>query len=170
MVTRKVSPSTKTRAVNEVLHGQPISNVARKYGVNRTSLYRWLEISRGAIRLRLGTTAPAPSGQTEVRHLEKKIVALELKLERKNEQIKTLRKSARKKNEPDSRPQKCPECGCEKIYKSGTYHHPLSKIIPPEVYFEKKIPVKRFVCPSCRNSISLGFPDNLSYWLRTRRK
>jgi transposase-like protein len=163
----KISQSTKYQAVCEVLAGGKISDVARRHGVDRSTVYRWVKLARAAIRDGLKSAGRRrPRQQSLCRDLARKTVLLQRRLEKKSVLVTTLRKELRKKSGPDPRPDRCPKCGCEKVYKNGLYNQPLSKVIPPEVYFAQKVPVKRFVCASCHNSINLDLPAILYHWLK----
>ncbi|MDP8236223.1 MAG: helix-turn-helix domain-containing protein [Candidatus Erginobacter occultus] len=167
----KISQSIKYQAVREVLGGAGISAVARKYGVNRSSIYRWVELSRKAIRQSLKShRRKTQDNQLARGKLERQLESLQRKLKKKAALVKELRRESRRKTGSDPRPARCPKCGCEKIYKNGLYLQPLSKVIPPEVYFAEKIPVKRFVCASCNNSINLDLPGILHHWLKRSSK
>jgi transposase-like protein len=167
VMSAKISQATRYQAVCEVLAGGKISDVARRHGVNRATVYRWVKLGRAAIHDGLGSSCrQMPREKRLRRDLERKTALLQRRLEKKSALIKDLRKEVRKKSGPDPRPERCPKCGCEKIYKNGLYLQPLSKVIPPEVYFSRKIPVKRFVCASCHNSINLDLPGILYHWLK----
>ena len=156
---KKITAATRVKAVREVLAGRKISEVAESYSVNRSSVCRWLKKSQEAIVKSLQPHSRGPKKNAhQVVRLKEKVTDLKKLLRARNKRISLLEKKLDEVETYDPRPAFCPECGCEKLYKNGTYRIPLSKIIPPEEYFNKKIPVKRFICPACNNPTFLDYP------------
>lgn len=169
MCFNNISEKTKIMAVSDALAGETISAVARKYGINRTSVYRWMEIAQGAIRKSLRNKKRGPKGNGDDR-LKKKIASLEKSLRKKDKETKLLRNQQDKSKVCDPRPESCSNCGCEKLYKNGTFSLSLKKIIPSQQYYHKKIPVQRFICPACQTTTHLENPRILYHWLINQKK
>jgi len=156
---KKITAETRIAAVREVLAGRKISEVAESYSVNRTSIYRWLNKSQEAIRESLQPPGHRPKKNGHrIAGLKERVTDLKKLLRARDKRISLLEKKLDEIEIYDPRPARCPKCGCEKLYKNGTYRMSVSKIIPPEEYFNKKISVKRFICPACNNSTFLKYP------------
>jgi len=71
-------------------------------------------------------------------------------LEEKERQIYLLEKKLGPQRD-DSKPVRCPNCGCEKVYRNGTYK------VKPKRFFDnlkagKEELIQRFFCPYCGKS------------------
>ena len=172
MAYHKVTANIKSKAVLDVMGERSVSSVAKKYQVSRASLSRWVEIAGVAI---VESFAGQSSEQRElIRGLKARITKkerligkLEGELEKKNKEIGRLR-SAVKDIKDIARPEKCEQCGCEKIYKNGYYkittdyfREHMAKVKDKK----KKINIQHFICAACGESICVVDPLNNTFCL-----
>jgi len=159
---RSISIKERVLIVCQVVAGQKIQRVARKYGVSKPSVYAWTQKALDTLEqtLKPGRRGPKfKKGKVDakdkvVEEQKEKIAKLEDIISEKEKQIKNLKGKMNLQKNSLPRPSKCPHCGFEKIYKNGTYK------IKPERFFEQlkkdkeiEITVQQFICPYCRSSV-----------------
>jgi len=133
----------------------------RKTEVHRSSVYIWKEKAlephkRGPKFKRLQKTP-----EEKIRNLREEMERLRGYLEEKEKQIHLLREKLEPQRD-DSKPVRCPNCGCEKVYRNGTYE------IRPKGFFDnlkarKEELIQRFICPYCGKSFHIkkqSFPHS----------
>ena len=160
---KAISIKEKILIVCQVISGEKIQTIARKYKVSRPSVYAWTQKALGILEqaLKPGKRGPkCKKGKVDakdetIEEQKMKIEELDDITSEKEKQIKNLRNKIALQKNSLLRPSKCPHCGFEKIYKNGTYK------IKPERLFEglKKdkgieITVQQFICPYCRSSVN----------------
>ena len=165
----------KYPAVHEVLGGKKIAPTARKYGVHRDSLREWTKRAKKAIKEVLEPEKRGPKfKKPRVDPNLKRIEKLNEILERREVRIRELEgllgqcEEREKKKEP--RPKQCKKCGCQKIYKNGTY---LAK---PKRFFDilrsreqKEIIVQQFICAHCEEPVHLEKESAFFWWASRQR-
>jgi len=147
----------KIRVACEVLIGREIRSVAERHRISRQAVYLWTKKAREALFevLKPGKNGCKPKVSEVnlvIKRQEKTINRLNQLLLKAEDEIARLTK-ALKDREP-AKPQKCPECGCEKIYKNGTYKR-KSKALPFDCPGNKNdglVTVQKFVCAYCGHS------------------
>jgi len=153
-VTTKSFPiEVKIKAAFEILAGEEIKSVAAKYNTSRQSIYAWMKKIRKVLFEELCLERErrcfkkVDSGISFQRK-EKEIKKLKQLLSNAEKEIDKLKKTVRLPNRLNGeRPKKCPHCGCQKIYKNGTYKRISKDYLQPIV-------VQRFICAYCKSSFS----------------
>ena len=114
----------------KVVSGQKIQPVARKIGVHRVSIYIWRERAIASLEEALEPHKRGPKFKHPQKNLKENIEALREKinklkgyLEEKERQIYALKQKLepQKDDSYNSKPVRCPNCGCKKVYRNGTY-------------------------------------------------
>jgi len=161
VAVRNFPTEVKIKVVFEVLIGEEIKFVAAKYNTSRQSIYTWMKKIRKILSQEL---------ILEGKGYQFKKVDLDISSQRKEKEIKKLKQllsNAERKIDrlertirlPDRlngrRPKKCPHCGCQKVYKNGTYKKVSKNHLPLVV-------IQKFICAYCKNSISSSENKNQS--------
>jgi len=159
---KSISIKEKILIVCQVMAGEKIQTIARKYRVSRPSVYAWTQKALDTLEqaLKPGKRGPKfKKGKVDTKdklidEQKEKIEELEDIISTKEKQIKNLRGKINLQKNSLRRPSKFPHCGFEKIYKNGTYK------IRGERLFEQlkkdkeiEITVQQFICPYCRSSV-----------------
>ncbi|MEA1964156.1 MAG: helix-turn-helix domain-containing protein [Candidatus Aerophobetes bacterium] len=159
---RFISIKEKILIISQVIVGEKIQPIAKKYKVSRPSIYVWRKRALGSLEQALKPDKRGPKfkkGKVNakdkvIEEQKEKIGKLNDIISEKEKQIKNLRNKIALQKNSLSRPSKCPHCGFEKIYKNGTYK------IKPEKLFEQlkkgkeiEIITQQFICPYCRSSV-----------------
>jgi len=159
---KSISIKEKILIVCQVMAGEKIQTIARKYRVCRPSVYAWTQKALDTLEqaLKPGKRGPKfKKGKVDTKdklidEQKEKIEELEDIISTKEKQIKNLRGKINLQKNSLRRPSKFPHCGFEKIYKNGTYK------IRGERLFEQlkkdkeiEITVQQFICPYCRSSV-----------------
>ena len=157
MSFKPVSIEKKIQAVSRVVVGEKVQPVARDIGVHRASIYIWKERALSALEEALEPYKRGPKFKHPQKTLEEKLRKeldkLKGYLEERDRQIHWLiNRQEPQKN--DSKPVRCPNCGCEKVYRNGTYK------IRPKGFFDnlktcKEELIQRFICPYCKKSFHI---------------
>ena len=169
MNTQKTPVETKFLIVKEVLSGNSVTEIAKKYHVNRSSVYRWLNRTEKVIMNSFFPPRKKQNSLTRENKLREEASFLKRKLGTKSDQIRLLKEELQ--NVSDPRPPRCKICGCEKMYKNGIHYISLEKLIlAKKSYYKEKIPVQRFICPVCNKSAYLDLPLNLWHWVHSKQK
>lgn len=169
---RKVKPEIKSRAIGDLLRGESIVSVSRRYEVSRSAIYKWLGAARQALEEYF-------SGQSGGKDIAEKPVDLA----RKEKVIQILEERLRKQAEETAarerevatlkdiaRPNACQSCGCEKIYKVGYYEITPDYFIHHLAASDRKIKVLHFTCAACRKSYSVVDPFHNIFMLSPERE
>jgi len=159
---RFISIKEKILIVCQVIAGEKIQRVARKYKVSRPSVYAWTQKSLDTLEQALKQRKRGPrfkKGKVDAKDkvIEKqkeKIGKLNDIISEKEKQIKNLRNKIALQKNSLSRPLKCPHCGFEKIYKNGTYKIRREKFLE-QLKKDKEIEIiiQQFICPYCKSSV-----------------
>ncbi|MDA8334013.1 MAG: transposase [Peptococcaceae bacterium] len=138
---RSLAPEDKFQALKEVWASpRSISKVAKKYGVSRPALYHWSDLAKQSVLDALAEK-PGPKKKSPFQELAQESISLHKRVEELSIIIERLSQQPQmgvstSPNEQSPRPGKCPACGCERVWKNGSW------------------PVKegrqnRFVCSNC---------------------
>ena len=156
MAYRNIKPNTKAQAVLDLIKGENISVVARKYKVSRSSLYAWLDIARTVLKEYFSHKFSQDREKNDrlereladrnarIKNLEKTIRDQKATLTRLRDRLKVLKDIAR--------PIKCEDCGCEKIYKNGFYEMTTEYLCKHLTDGDHKVKVQHFICAACQKS------------------
>lgn len=127
MSFKSIPVEKKIEAVSRVVSGGKIQPVAREIGVHRSSVYIWKERALSALEEALEPRKRGPKFKHPQKRPDKNMEDLrgeidKLKgcLEEKERQIYLLKQKLEPQKD-DLRSVKCPNCGCEKVYRNGTY-------------------------------------------------
>jgi transposase-like protein len=157
---KPISVGKKIEVVSKVLSGKKTQPVAREAGVHRTSVYIWKKKALLALEETLEPRKRGPkfkrlqkTPEEKIRNLREEIKRLRGYLEEKERQIHLLKEKLEPQKD-NSRPVRCPNCGCEKVYRNGTYE------IRPKGFFDnlktgKEELIQRFICPYCGKSFHI---------------
>lgn len=160
----------KFAAVKDLMKGEKVSYVARKYGVDRHMIYEWNIRAESAIKESLKPRKPGPKKIREeidphlkvIERLNKLLIAKEEQIKQLEEEIIELQKKAR---ESEIRPPKCNNCGCKKVYKNGGY------FVRAKNFFnllgeDEKMRIPIFICANCGKVVYYDFKKNFLYLLK----
>jgi hypothetical protein len=163
MVYRKVSRDDKVVAVLAVMRGAAPSSVARKCGVSRGTLYKLMARARVLIQrslahpndggsrenARLGDRLRAVTKEADA--VQRKLRLCEARLREANKAVKILQNLGR--------PIRCRACGCEKIYRNGSYRISHSHFCKRfEKQKGKRIEVRHYICAACSENMYVVDP------------
>lgn len=148
----------KVEAVHKIWSGEKITYVASKYGVSRQVVYIWKKKAEEALYQALKEKKKGPrlrsfseENQKEKFRGKRKFFSLEDKKTHRERKPSANSHSSAHLLSPRTngkRPEKCPVCGCEKIYKNGTY----VKKIQDNGHVRLEL-VQRYICVWCKSSI-----------------
>lgn len=154
MVYRKVNRDDKVRAVLAVMRGVMPSAAARECGISRGTVYKTIARARTLIRgslerprhtagresARLGNRIRMRIGEANA--VKRKLRLCEANLREANKAVRLLHDLGR--------PARCRACGCEKIYRNGSYRithsHFCNRFAKQK---GKRIDVRHYICAAC---------------------
>ncbi|MBE0477661.1 helix-turn-helix domain-containing protein [Candidatus Aerophobetes bacterium] len=161
---KSIPMQAKLEVLYRIWSGERVTRVAHECGVSRQVIYAWKRRAEGALSRALKEKRRGPRTQDSPQNQE-----TEQRQRRTEEFSHSLEKTQEgKENSYLSRafnipqpgdngktPERCPACGCEKVYKNGTYikknqdngqgkHNELKRM---QV-------VQRYICAWCKNSLS----------------
>lgn len=152
----------KLEVLYRIWAGEKITQVARDCGISRQVIYIWKRRAEIALYQALEEKRRGPKIQNlspdhGVEQVQEGVENSSRKLEQTQQQMGTLQESYNSFNTSDTsklntddekKPQRCPVCGCEKIYKNGTYIRRTK-----DSRWKKKRVVQRYICAWCKNSL-----------------
>jgi len=125
----------------------PVTEIAKKLGVSRDSIYTWAHEAEELVREHFGRARPGPRGSRAdaVARLQEENARLRDAISVLSEQVAALSRVSRLtvdvSRQPGLvRPAACPHCGAEKVWRNGRYS-------------TREGPVQRFLCRECRRSV-----------------
>lgn len=157
-----ISIKEKVLIVSQVIAGEKIQPLAKKYKVSRPSIYVWTQRALGSLEQALKQGKRGPKfkkgkldAKDKVIEEQKKIDKLNDIISEKEKQIKDLRNKIALQKNSFSRPLRCLHCGFEKIYKNGTYKIRGERFLE-QLRKDKEIEIiiQQFICPYCRSSVN----------------
>ncbi len=163
MAYRAIDSEIKLRAVLKVLKGERISRVAGEIGADRDSLTQWLRRSLRSMQ----SGFERPKRIRRVRHGERAATFRALR-ERSLRQRKICAqlKDAIKRISEGPIPEKCPRCGCRKLYRNGFIQLDLWHALGERRNGAgRRIPVQKFCCANCRHSTRMQGAPALYHWV-----
>mgnify|MGYP001049405621 CR=1 FL=1 len=167
MSFKSIPVEKKIEAVSKVVSGEKIQPVAKEIGVHRSSIYIWKERALSALEEALEPHKRGPKFKHPQKTPEKIMEGLKGEinrlrdcLEEKERQIYLL-KHRLEPQKDNSKPARCPNCGCEKVYRNGTYK------VKPKGFFDnlkarKEELIQFFICTYCGKSFHIkkqNFPQ-----------
>ncbi|OPX85838.1 MAG: hypothetical protein A4E53_03317 [Pelotomaculum sp. PtaB.Bin104] len=146
MPYRPIDTEARLSIVKQYWAGQKIAELERQYNVDRDSIHIWINKAELALIDALSPKKPGPKKDpmdqllkrnTELEQINRKL-QIQLQELSQNSHIKI----GVDRRQIDLRPGTCPTCGCDTIWKNGTY-------------VRKDAHVQRFRCSSCGTKIFL---------------
>ena len=172
MAFQDIPVEAKVKAVCTIIGGgEKIQPTAKRYGITRPSLYAWVERAQQAIEEALKPYKRGPKfTKPKVDPNVKKIEKLNELLQRHQAQIRELEEIVASREKEEPKPEKCDRCGCQKIYKNGTFK------IRPKRFFdllklnkEKEVSVQKFICACCGQSLYPKDKGAFFWWANRHR-
>lgn len=158
---RLISVKEKITVVCEAIVEKNINLVARRHRIARPTIYTWVKRGFEALEEALEPYKRGPGFKRlpdprdeKLEEARSEIARLRRSLEEKEIRVNQLEKELELLKNTVPRPRKCPECGCEKVYKNGTYTVSprwLSHLV--RNLQGKRIMIQQFICPYCKKSI-----------------
>ena len=145
----------KIEAVFRVWAGQSVSEIARTYGTSRQIIYMWKKKAELAVSRAMEGKRRGPKSRKK----KEPETSVKIKVTDRESLPKTNKNKKRRipftggeNFQPldNKRPSHCPVCGCQKIYKNGTY---LKKNGTNN--HKKKEVVQRYICVWCKSPVYL---------------
>ena len=160
----KCSPmQAKLDILCRVWAGEKIAEVARGCGISRQVIYVWKRKAESALYRSLKGKKRGPKvcdapGVYQVQEIGKRTEALSRVFEKAHPKKRVPQThfsvfrpvNNHQRNTQEKRPQRCSVCGCEKIYKNGTYARKNQSN-----GLKKRQVVQRYICIWCKSSICL---------------
>ena len=152
MAYRHIDAETRIEIVKRYWAGHKISELEKEYGVNRDSIHIWINKAEDVIQEALSSKKPGPK-RDQVMELINRNIELEKLNEQIQKEIYSLSQYSQvvvsvNRRKFDLRPSVCPSCGCNVIWKNGTYKC-------------KDGQVQRFRCSACNTKIFLEVKKTL---------
>ena len=146
MAYRPIDAETRIEIVKQYWAGHKISELENEFRVNRDSIHIWINKAEDAIQEALSSKKPGPK-KDQVMELIHRNNELEKINEQIQKEINRLSQNSQvvasvSRGQFDLRPSVCPSCGCNVIWKNGTYKC-------------KDGQVQRFRCSACKTKIFL---------------
>lgn len=144
MPYRPIDTETRLSIIKQYWAGQKIADLERQFNVNRDSIHNWVNKAESAVIEALSTKKPGPK-KDPLDHLVKRNEELEHINELLQIQLRQLSQDSQllvgiNRRQLDLRPGSCPSCGCNTIWKNGTYAR-------------KDGDIQRFRCSTCGTKI-----------------
>lgn len=160
---KSVSTQAKLRALYRIWAGEKIARVARDCGISRQVIYTWKKRAEVALlhaleEKRRGPkihNSPPENGNGEVKSDVENCSDGFAQSPQQNNTFQENLQNSNPHGKPHAcsddyeKPERCPVCGCGKIYKNGTY---VKKLQDNGV--KKRHIVQRYICIWCKSSIS----------------
>ncbi len=143
----------KIEALRRIWGGEKVTNVARDYGISRQMIYTWKKKAEVALFQALEEGRKGPKLQRKTQKplagkIHQEVRKLSVKVERIYRKIEAFEKENNLSEQNNKKPQRCPICGCHKVYKNGTY---IKK--SGNNNSKKGQVVQRYVCAWCKSTI-----------------
>jgi len=155
---KSVSTQAKLKALYLIWAGEKIAQVARDCGISRQVIYTWKKKAEGALcealeEKRRGPKVRSSPPKKEVQKDAGNFSKPFKRIEQVQQEVKTPRENSNSHDTiqapaNEKKPERCPICGCEKIYKNGTY---IKKI--QDNGLKKRQVVQRYICVWCKSSL-----------------
>lgn len=144
MPYRPIDAQTRLTIVKQFWAGHKISELERQFNVDRDSIHIWINKAEAAVQEALASKKPGPK-KDELNQLVKRNTELESLNKQLQIQLKELSRNSQfdvgvTRSKLELRPSACPSCGCDVIWKNGSYP-------------TKEGHVQRFRCSSCGTKI-----------------
>ena len=139
----------KVKVLHRIWAGEKVARVAHECGISRQVIYTWKRKAEKAIygaleEKRRGPKLHSLSGSRKTHQSQEK----KKEPSRSPNSISTHRINSSQKNNGEKRVERCPVCGCEKIYRNGTY------IKKNQNNGRREEVVQRYICVWCKNSFT----------------
>ena len=146
----------KIEVLYRIWAGERISEVAREQGISRQIIYTWkkkaeLAVSQALEEKKKGPRFQKSSQRQESPEIQERKRELSRKAGKTQWKVETLEKENTLSQDNNKRPERCPVCGCQKIYKNGTY---LKKNGGSSSKVEQVI--QRYICVWCKSPVYLA--------------
>lgn len=174
MAYRKVDGSDKIGAVLAVMRGVGPSAAAREFGINRGTLYKLIGRARELIRCSL--SRPTHTAGFKHARLEHRVRALAREADAAKRALRLCEAKLRKADRAVElvrnlgRPVRCRSCGCEKIYRNGSYRISHSNFCK-RFYGQNghRIEVRHYICAACNDNMYVVDPQKNIFYIDAPR-
>ena len=144
MPYRPIDTETRLNIIKQYWAGQKIADLERQFNVNRDSIHNWVNKAESAVKEALSPKKPGPKKEP-LDYLVKRNEELEQINQQLQIQLQQISHNSHlvvgvNRRQIDLRPGSCPSCGCDTIWKNGTYTR-------------KDGDVQRFRCSTCGTKI-----------------
>ena len=157
--TKAMSPQMKVKILHRIWAGEKVARVARECRISRQVIYTWKRKADRAISQALQEKKRGPKaqhrGKVEGEGSPPRAFSLEhgsgLPLHGHNTGVDLAAATVPKAEtrQDRERPERCPVCGCEKIYRNGTYTVKNRST----AHGQQHRKVQRYICVWCKSSI-----------------
>lgn len=164
MSFRLISAKERITVVCETIVEKKISSVARRHRIARPTIYAWVKRGLEALEEALEPHKRGPRFKRlsdprdeRLEEVRSEIDRLKRSVEEKEIRVNQLEKELELLKNTVPRPLRCPECGCQKVYKNGAYtvsSRWLSNLVRSARV--KRVMIQQFICPYCKKSIHPG--------------
>lgn len=144
MPYRPIDTEARLSIVKQYWAGQKIAELERQFNVDRDSIHVWINKAESALKDALSPKKPGPKkdpmDQLLKRNMELEQTNKELLIHLQDKSHNSHITIGVDRRQLDLRPGACPTCGCDTIWKNGTYAR-------------KDTLVQRFRCSACGTKI-----------------
>lgn len=144
MPYRPIDTETRLNIVKQYWAGQKIAELERKFKVDRDSIHIWINKAEAALQDALSPKKPGPK-KDPLTEITKRNIELEKLNDQLQIQLQELSHNLHiavgvNRRQLVQRPSACPSCGCDVIWRNGTYTR-------------KDTQIQRFRCSACSTKI-----------------
>lgn len=152
MPYRPIDTEDRLNIVKQYWAGQKIAELERRFNVDRDSIHIWINKAESALKDALSPKKPGPKkdpvDQLLKRNMELEQINTQLQIQLQQISHDSHIMVGVNRRQLDLRPGLCPSCGCDTIWKNGTY-------------IRKDGHMQRFRCSSCGAKIFMEVKKTL---------
>ena len=149
---KPISAQMKVEVLHRIWAGEKLARVARECGISRQVIYTWKRKADYAVFQALREKKRGPKVNRRYRAGLDERALENVSPGRHDYQVAESHLDLLKEGgncQSEQRPERCPVCGCEKIYKNGTY----SVKDRSSTRKQQRRKIQRYICVWCKSSI-----------------